>query len=92
MAEKENVTIERIEEDIAVIERADGISTVEYPIDWIPFTIHEGDVLEAIVHYCDVDVISRITFLGFNEEEKTRRIKEMKPKIDKLRRRISPQG
>lgn len=63
MAIREELRIEAIEEDTAIIMRT-NYQRIEYPLSWIPFEVNVGDDVEGMVVSCADGIISRIDFIN----------------------------
>lgn len=61
MAILEELTIEAIDGEEAIIMRT-NYDRIEYPLSWIPFEVHAGEVISGRVLSCGEGIVSRIDF------------------------------
>ena len=80
---KEHIAIDRIEENIAVCELADG-GMIEIPKEKFPYQIKQGDIVKVEFCYKDGSQTS-INILEKDDEEKQRRIQVVKEKMNKMK-------
>lgn len=80
---KEHIAIDRIEENIAVCELADG-GMIEIPKENFPYQIKQGDIVKVEFHYKDGSQTS-MNILEKDDEEKQRRIQLVREKMNKMK-------